>query len=375
MTPQHHSLPSATPGTSHQLTVCAFGPARPQSGQRKVYIQAALHADEIPAMLVAVALKNKLAALEAAGRLRAQVRLVTCANPLGLAQAVLGNAQGRFELASGNNYNRGFPFLGEQLAKTVDGKLAADADANLQTIRSAWHDALQALPEPTAMAALQKRLMLLAHDADLVLDLHCSKEAAMHLYTSDGLWPQVEPLARYIGAKATLLALDSGAQSFDEALSYTWVQLQQQFGARFPIPNGSVAVTVEHRGQRDVSYPLAEADAQAIIDYLVQQCDIAGTAPPLPELHAPATPLAGSEQFTAPVSGVLVHMVDVGASVQAGDVLFHIVDPISGQRTEIATKTTGVVYMRKDARFVRLGDPLGRVSGTKIIRSGKLLGA
>ena len=326
-------------------------------------------------MLVALALKEELAKLEAAGRLRAEVQLLTCANPLGLAQAVLGNAQGRFELASGNNYNRGFPFLAGPIATAVEGQLGSDATTNLRLIRSAWHDALQALPETTALAALQKRLMLLAHDADVVLDLHCSKEATMHLYTSDGLWGVVEPLARYIGARATLLALDSGAQSFDEALSYTWVQLQQKFGERFPVPNGSVAVTVEHRGQRDVSYPLAGQDAGAILHYLTQQGDIDGTAPPLPELQAPATPLAGSEQFTAPVSGVLVHMVEVGARVQAGDVLFHIVDPISGARTEIASQTTGVVYMRKDARFVRLGDPLGRVSGSKIIRSGKLLGA
>lgn len=375
MNTQHHTLPSATPGTSHQLTVFQFGPPAAQTGQRKVYIQAALHADEVPAMLVAVALKEELTRLEAAGHLRAEVQLLTCANPLGLAQAVLGNAQGRFELASGQNYNRGFPFLAGQIASAVEGKLGNSAAANLQVIRRAWHDALQALPETTAIAALQKRLMLLAHDADVVLDLHCSKEAAMHLYTSDGLWPAVEPLARYIGARASLLALDSGAQSFDEALSCTWVQLQQKFGARFPIPNGSVAVTVEHRGQRDVSHPLAEQDARAILHYLTQQGDMEGSAPPLPELSAPATPLAGSEQFTAPVSGVLVHMVDVGATVQAGDVLFHIVDPISGERTEIATHTTGVVYMRKDARFVRLGDPLGRVSGSKIIRSGKLLGA
>ncbi len=300
MNTQHYTLPSATPGTSHQLTVFQFGPPAPLAGQRKVYIQAALHADEIPAMLVALALKEELTKLEAAGRLRAEVQLLTCANPLGLAQAVLGNAQGRFELASGSNYNRGFPFLAGPIATAVEGQLGSDAAANLRLIRSAWRDALQALPETTAMAALQQRLMLLAHDADLVLDLHCSKEAAMHLYTSDGLWGAVEPLARYIGARATLLALDSGAQSFDEALSYTWVQLQQKFGQRFPVPLGSVAVTVEHRGQRDVSYPLAEQDASAILHYLTRQGDIDGTAPPLPELQAPATPLAGSEQFIAP---------------------------------------------------------------------------
>jgi hypothetical protein len=35
----------------------------------------------------------------------------------------------------------------------------------------------------------------LAIDADLVLDLHCDGEAALHLYTTPGCWPALQPLA------------------------------------------------------------------------------------------------------------------------------------------------------------------------------------
>jgi predicted deacylase len=97
-------------------------------------------------------------------------------------------------------------------------------------------------------------LQRLACDADMVLDLHCDFEAVEHLYTTPEAWPQVEPLARYLGVQASLLATDSGGQSFDECFSLVWWQLQQRFGKRFPIPMGSFSVTIELRGQADVSH-------------------------------------------------------------------------------------------------------------------------
>ena len=45
------------------------------AGARKAYIQASLHADELPGMRVAVELKRRLAELEAAGQLRRSQRL------------------------------------------------------------------------------------------------------------------------------------------------------------------------------------------------------------------------------------------------------------------------------------------------------------
>lgn len=367
-----HALPSATPGTTHELTSLHFGQS---SATRKVYIQAALHADETPSMLVAAVLRQRLEALEVEGALDCQVVLVPIANPVGLGQHVLGNFIGRFDLASGQNFNRSFPVLHEKIAAAIDGRLDGDPRHNLCTIRRAWRDALMAREPKTEFDALQRTLMLLAHDGDVVLDLHCSREAAMHVYTGESIWKEAEPLARYLGAKASLLAIDSGAASFDEAHSTTWWQLQQTFGQRFPIPSGSIAVTVEHRGQRDVSQELAEQDAAAILHYLVHVGAIRGTAPPLPELPYPATPLAGSEQLVASAAGILVYRARMGDPVEVGQPLFDIVDPVSAQRTTIVSRTAGVFYMGRDVRFVKLGDPLGRVSGAKVMRTGNLLSA
>ncbi|NVZ12361.1 MULTISPECIES: succinylglutamate desuccinylase/aspartoacylase family protein [unclassified Pseudomonas] len=367
-----HPLLQATPGTHRHVDSEHYGA---MGASRKIYIQAALHADETPALLVAAHLRRQLAELENANRLNAQIVLVAVANPTGLSQYIMGAPSGRFELGSGRNYNRGFPVPYQAIADRIEHLLGQDIDANRQLIRQAWGECLLDAAPLDEFQSLQRTLMLLAHDADIVLDLHCSREAAMHVYTGEAVWATVEPLARYIGSEASLLATDSQANSFDEALYLLWVNLRERFGDRFPIPDSSVAVTVEHRGQRDVSYELAEHDATAIIDYLTHLGAVEGAPRPLPALRNPATPLAGSEQFYAPCAGVLVHRAAVGSRIEAGQALFDIVDPHSGQATTVCSHNTGVLYMRRDVRFVKPGDPLGRVSGATPIRSGKLLSA
>ena len=63
----HLPLGGATPGLGHHLTVHAFGPP---GGRPKAHVQAGLHADEVPGMLAARHLCDRLAALDAAGGAR-----------------------------------------------------------------------------------------------------------------------------------------------------------------------------------------------------------------------------------------------------------------------------------------------------------------
>ncbi len=371
MNPRLIPLLSPAIGTRRDLAAFHFGPAN--SGQ-KIYIQASLHADETPAMLTAVLLKRRLCELDAQRALTAEIVLVPVANPIGLAQHVLGHFVGRFDLGSGKNFNRHFLSLAS-LIDRAKGVLGSDALENRGIVRQLIRDELDRQKPLTEFESLQLELLKLSYDADVVIDLHCSQEAAMHVYTSDAGWPAFEPLARYLGSRASLLATDSGGQSFDEAHSLLWWQLQQALPASQPVLTGTVAVTVECRGQRDVSYEVAQADADALIDYLTWRSAIRGEAKPLPDLPMPATPLAGSEQLYAPVSGILVHRASIGAMVRAGDPLFDIVDPLTDETTTIVSQTDGVLYMRRAVRFVTAGSPLGRVTGTQPVRTGVLLGA
>jgi predicted deacylase len=367
-----HTIPLISPavGTRRELTSFHFGPA---DAREKIYLQAALHADEIPAMLVAVMLRRRLAALEAAGELAARIVIVPVANPVGLAQHLLGQFIGRFDLASGRNFNRSFPAF-DGVAQQLDGALGPDAQRNVARVRALMRDALARQTPRTEFESLQHALLALSLDADVVIDLHCSLEATLHLYTSDAAWPQFEPLARYLGAQASLLATDSGAQAFDEAHSLPWWTLQQQAGDA-PLPPGTIAATIECRGQRDVCNETAARDADAIVDFLRARGALRGAARPMPALVRAPTPLAGSEQFYAPASGILVHRAAPGDLIRAGDPLFDIVDPLSDETITVRSRTEGVFYMRRAIRFVTAGAPLGRVTGTRPIRTGVLLGA
>ncbi|CAB3773453.1 succinylglutamate desuccinylase/aspartoacylase family protein [Paraburkholderia humisilvae] len=371
MNQQSIPLLSSAIGTRRDVTVFRFGPTR---SDQKIYIQASLHADETPAMLTAVLLKRRLLALEAQGALAAHIVLVPVANPIGLSQYVLGQFVGRFELNSGKNFNRHFlPF--DAVIDRAKDTLGADPLENRRIVRQLMHDQLEHHTPLNEFESLQYELLKLSFDADIVIDLHCSQEAAMHIYTNETGWPEFEPLARYLGSQASMLANDSGGQSFDEAHSLFWWQLQQALPASKPVHTGTLAVTVECRGQRDVSYEIAQQDADALIDYLTRRGALRGDPKPLPELPMPATPLAGSEQLYAPVSGILVHRVEVGATVRAGDALFDIVDPLTDATVTIVSRNDGVLYMRRAIRFVTAGAPLGRVTGTQPMRTGMLLSA
>ena len=369
MQTQIHELFGASPGVRHSLQVLRFGVpgARP-----KVTLQAALHADEVPAMLAAQRLRERLAALEAAGELRGEVVLIPAANPLGLAQQLLGQHQGRFDLRDGVNFNRGYADLGSAVAAAVEGRLGQDPAHNVALIRDSLAAAAQALVATTPTQDLKHRLLREAIDADYVLDLHCDSQAVMHLYA---LTPQAdiaEELGALLGARAILLADESGDSPFDEACSRPWLQLQQRFPT-LPIPLACFATTVELRGENDTSHELAQHDADALVAFLRRRGVIAPDAAPLPAPRCRATPLAGSEPVTAPRAGVVVFHVDVGDTVAAGAAIADLVDVHSGEVQTLACQSAGLVYARSGSRWACPGQRLAKIAGTTLARTGKLL--
>lgn len=368
----HHRLVGAALGTQRAITSYGFGP---QDGElsRKVYIQASLHADELPGMVVAWYLKRRFAELEAEGRLTARVVLVPVANPAGLNQHWFGAQMGRFELRSGQDFNRRFPEFGPALALDLKHRLTGDAAHNARLVRAALRGHLSALRAASELESQRIELMKLACDADLVIDLHCDWEAVAHLYTTPDAWPTIEPLARHLGCAAQLLADVSGGEPFDEACASAWRYLRGAFGDRFPIPMGTTPVTLELRGVRDVSHDLAARDAQAIVDYLTQIGMIAGEAPEPPPLRHPATPLAGCEYVHAPISGVILHRREIGETVRADDIIAEVLDPLDDRLVPLVAQTEGVLYARHWTRFATAGMLVARIAGRDAARTGDLL--
>jgi predicted deacylase len=365
------ALAPLAPGASLSLTVQRFGP---EGARPRIYIQASLHADEIPGMIAAHHLREHLTRLEAEGRIKGEIILVPSANPIGLAQRVMGDHIGRFHLADGVNFNRGYPHLVPKVAERIEGELANDGEANVRLIREALRAELDAWQPSNAAEVMKKALLGLAQEADVVLDMHCDSEAVVHLYTHTRSAEEFAPLSALIGSHAYLIADVSGDEPFDEACSRPWAELADRFPDR-PIPFGCHATTLEFRGERDVDHETGKADAAAMIDYMVLRGAIAGEAPQVPEPLCRATPLAASEPVQAPAYGILVFKADVGAKVKEGEVIAEVIDPLTGAVVLAKAPSDGVMFARVAVRFVTQGMRIAKVAGTTAKRTGKLLGA
>ncbi len=367
------TLTIAPPAPGHHpvLTVHRFGTpgARP-----KATIQAALHADEVPGLLVAQVLKRELQRLEEAGLLQGEVVLVPYANPIGLAQHPLGLHQGRFDLGDGLNFNRFHPELAQAAGDRVQGRLGTDATANVVLIRQALREAAAALHSLQTAQDLKHKLVGLAIDSDIVFDLHCDNQAVMHLYA---LTPHADLAGEFgalLGAQAVLLATESGDSPFDEACSRPWLLLAERF-APLPVPPACFSVTVELRGEADTSHALAQQDAQAIVEFLRRRGVVGGTPAPLPLPKCQTTPLAGSEPLTAPCAGVVVFHRDPGDHILAGELVADVVDIDTGTVHPLRAQSSGVLYARTATRWATPGKRLCKIAGTALARTGKLLSA
>jgi uncharacterized protein len=170
-------LPSIAIGVDTHLLIHTYGP---KNSGKKAYIQASLHADELPGLLVCHHLINMLERADKLNLIDKEIVIVPFANPIGLSQNFLGMHMGRFNLATGVNFNRGYPNLSDPVAARIEGKLhPTDAAANVELIRAAMRSELDETLvgnggyQREQEEVLKRTLMREAVDADVVLDLHC----------------------------------------------------------------------------------------------------------------------------------------------------------------------------------------------------------
>ncbi len=371
-----HPLLSPSLSSHKSLTSFHFGKA---GTGPKVYIQASLHAEELPGMLVAHHLRALLEAADAAGQIVGEVVLVPVANPIGLAQRVDHKAMGRFELDSSENFNRHYPDLAAKVWPAIQGALGPEPHNNVATVRAAMGSYLHDWVADTELQSMRRHLLLLSHDADFMLDLHCDCEAVMHFYTEETCWPQFEGLTRLLQCQAILLAKNSGGGPIDECLSGVWWRLKDMIcaaGINAPLPQGCCSCTIELRGEGDVDHQLASADANALLGFLQHAGLVAAPHPvELPAALCQPTPLAGSETLRAPAPGVVVFVAAVGQQLAVGDLVAEVIDPIANQTYKIVAGVAGILYAHVLERYVTTGGELGKIAGATAFRTGNLLGA
>jgi predicted deacylase len=348
------TLSERTSGSRYEVPVHRFG--RP--GGRDAYIQAGIHADEIPGLLVAAKLIGRLEVLEKDGALRGEVTVVPVCNPVGLAQRVLGEPEGRYDLAGGQNFNRGFPDLSEAVVAALApqaGGCAAEA------LGAAIRHALDALTPATMVEELQHRLLRLGAGAETLLDLHCNHDGELHVFASGPVVDQGVLLARCLGARL-LLATEPARRdlTFEDAALAPTLRLSEVAGAQ-PV---RFAATVELRGQRDVADGLAESDCEGILAFLAQRGTIDAAA--LAERPPAPAPLVVRQDAVVEIParrpGVLLFHAEAGESVVRGEAVATLVDPASGARTRLEAPVSGRVFSRTGTRYAVQGVVVARIA-------------
>src|SRR6185503_20888700 len=179
-------LPAMTPGTCRSIVYHRFGRA---GARPKAYLQASIHANELPGAMALHHLMPMLVEADRRGRIRGEIIIVPTINPIGLSQLAGSTHLGRYDFLGRENFNRNWLDLSGAVAERVGAKLGRNPADNVVLIRKAALAALAAMEPATELQTLRVEAMKLSVDADIVLDLHCDMQAVLHLFISRQDWP------------------------------------------------------------------------------------------------------------------------------------------------------------------------------------------
>src|SRR6185369_10545761 len=118
------ALPSMTPGTGRSIAVHRFGIA---GARPKIYLQAAIHANELPGAMALHHLMPMLVEADRAKRIKGEIVIVPTINPIGQSQLVGSNHLGRYDFLGRENFNRNWLDLSGPVAERVGRKLGSNA--------------------------------------------------------------------------------------------------------------------------------------------------------------------------------------------------------------------------------------------------------
>ncbi|MDW6023679.1 M14 family metallopeptidase [Mesorhizobium sp. BAC0120] len=367
-------LANGAPGSRRSVRMIRYGAA---DTRPKAYIHAALHADEAPGLLVAHHLVEALDAADMRGEVRGQIVVVPYANPLGLAQFVNGDHLGRFDLASGRNFNRHWPALGKELTSRLAGRLGNDREENVVLIRRAIRDLLEERRGGLEVDSLYTTLAREAFDSDLVLDLHCDDEGLMHMFAQPEIAADLTDVAAELGCRAVFSQPASGGSTFAEACVEPWLKIAASFPDK-PVPTACIAATVELRGFIDIDDELAVGDIAALMNSLRRRGYLAGPARPSPAPLCDVTGFDACDIVRTPVFGIIVYRTELGETVTDGQPIADIVNPHGiGEeaRITVRARTDGVVVTRRLKKLVAANQVIAKVAGARALahRKGYLL--
>ena len=306
--------------TGQALTVPLYSFIGSESSAPSAYIQANVHGAEVQGNAVIYQLMTLLEGYQVLGN----ITFAPLANPLGINQKSGEFTLGRFDPITGVNWNREyFDHQVDVQAWYREHQHLTD-NALFQAYRSMLVEACQKrLAQPFGISTghrLAVNLQTMAHQADIVLDLHTGPKSCKHLYC-----PEYDiDAARYFSIPYTLVIPNSFGGAMDEATFCPWWQLTQYAvsqGRDFSVPVS--AFTLELASQERIDLDDALVDAKGILAYLSYRGVIAENVSPA-KMARFACYLRDYKKFHAPKAGLIEYCAVVGEPLAAGQPLVNI---------------------------------------------------
>ena len=344
--PHRLTIALADPGREHRLVAHVFDSGRP--GPR-ICLQAGLHGGEHAGIYLLTRLAHRLLATPGLRPVRGSLVILPLANPFGPHQMLLGEQAGRYALADGRNFNRGFqtavPLAAELLPAIAEG-----LGGGRRMLRLAAEGGRSVLP------LWRAALLALGASCDLVVDLHCDGESVLHAY-APARHPLLESLFRHLGVALVLEGTDGEAGAFEETLV---LEASHIPGARRPL-----ATTVELRGRADVGGAAARRDEAALLAFLAKEGMIAARAEP-PVGEAPIwRPLSHVAYVAMPAAGVVDYRAAPGSRIAAGAPLATLARLDARGRPLLEAVTApadGLMFARHHRRFLHAGEIVAKIA-------------
>ncbi len=324
-----------TNATGQKLTAPVFI-CHGRNGRPLAYLQANVHGGELQGNAAILALFDLLEREPPRGSLI----LVPRVNPVSANQQVGDYVAGVYDLATGQNFNRGYLYLtGPSRASTapyvdVDAFAAVHQDATLSEIRDGFREALKAalgaIRDSALTWGIEARLEFalgvqeLAVEADVVMDLHTGDRAPRYLYAPEGSTAAI----RAFGIPFVLEVPSRFGGSLDEGAFVPWNDLSEAFQrlGRTDVRRFVDGFTVELGSMNTFSLAQGAEDARRIASALRYYGVLDGD-PDDPAYRIVCCSVNDYRSVAAPAGGLVDPAVTPGTPVRKGDLLARIVDP------------------------------------------------
>ena len=288
-----------------------------EAGAPKVYIQASMHASEIQGNAVVFELLTYLKENQPQG----DIVIIPQCNPISMSNRLGAGHQGRFDPATGDNWNRHY-FLPE-----IDYE--AFAEAHLHSETAIYKAAFRQLLMSDLDAALAcnyrlsraKRLNYImqrqALEADIILDLHTDTNAIDYIYSPNFAKQSVE---KFYFSYVLLMENDVGG-ALDEAGFYPWWALKKAFEKHKRQEEVQVdAFTLELGSEEIIDSKKGQNQALGILNYLAYK-GVVKSIPTVVKRVVSFHDVEGFQSISASHGGLYEWFVQPGESVKRNQVI------------------------------------------------------